>query len=414
MRTAILILLSTLSINVTAEVNDSLSIAKMGIEFRYIPAQTLTLDKEPRIWTKTKDTHSWAAQINVTPTKNAYAHDYNYPTFSFGLRYHLNHGTTMHRDDPWGEAQPVNYTSKLGNFLTLYGTFNRPLYRSKHWQWGYYLGTGIAYTSLKYNQKNDIDNEYIGSHLNIYFNAGLYGQVKIAKEWSVKGGLDFAHHSNGAMARPNKGANYFGPFVGLVYEPQQATSPIAKRNTEATQPFQKYWFTEFTLGLGGKTLLEEWLQTQFNTPQGQPDYRKEHFTYYGAYSFHTHLLYRYARRWASGVGVGLFYGEYAHRIARMDKENGHTDEKHSPWSASIEARHEVYYGNVSVRLTLGYYLYRHMGYSANHGLEYPYHEQVGVFYSFPKLKGLTLGFSVNAHATKADFTELQLSMPVRL
>lgn len=414
MRTAILILLSTLSINVTAEENDSLSIAKMGIEFRYIPAQTLTLDKEPRIWTKTKDTHSWAAQINVTPTKNAYAHDYNYPTFSFGLRYHLNHGTTMHRDDPWGEAQPVNYTSKLGNFLTLYGTFNRPLYRSKHWQWGYYLGTGIAYTSLKYNQKNDIDNEYIGSHLNIYFNAGLYGQVKIAKEWSVKGGLDFAHHSNGAMARPNKGANYFGPFVGLVYEPQQATSPIAKRNTEATQPFQKYWFTEFTLGLGGKTLLEEWLQTQFNTPQGQPDYRKEHFTYYGAYSFHTHLLYRYARRWASGVGVGLFYGEYAHRIARMDKENGHTDEKHSPWSASIEARHEVYYGNVSVRLTLGYYLYRHMGYSANHGLEYPYHEQVGVFYSFPKLKGLTLGFSVNAHATKADFTELQLSIPVRL
>ena len=414
MRTAILILLSTLSINVTAEVNDSLSIAKKGIEFRYIPAQTLTLDKEPRIWTKTKDTHSWAAQINVTPTKNAYAHDYNYPTFSFGLRYHLNHGTTMHRDDPWGEAQPVNYTSKLGNFLTLYGTFNRPLYRSKHWQWGYYLGTGIAYTSLKYNQKNDIDNEYIGSHLNIYFNAGLYGQVKIAKEWSVKGGLDFAHHSNGAMARPNKGANYFGPFVGLVYDPQQATSPIAKRNTEATQPFQKYWFTEFTLGLGGKTLLEEWLQTQFNTPQGQPDYRKEHFTYYGAYSFHTHLLYRYARRWASGVGVGLFYGEYAHRIARMDKENGHTDEKHSPWSASIEARHEVYYGNVSVRLTLGYYLYRHMGYSANHGLEYPYHEQVGVFYSFPKLKGLTLGFSVNAHATKADFTELQLSIPVRL
>lgn len=414
MRTAILILLSTLSINVTAEVNDSLSIAKMGIEFRYIPAQTLTLDKEPRIWTKTKDTHSWAAQINVTPTKNAYAHDYNYPTFSFGLRYHLNHGTTMHRDDPWGEAQPVNYTSKLGNFLTLYGTFNRPLYRSKHWQWGYYLGTGIAYTSLKYNQKNDIDNEYIGSHLNIYFNAGLYGQVKIAKEWSVKGGLDFAHHSNGAMARPNKGANYLGPFVGLIYEPQQDTSPIVKRNTEATQPFQKYWFTEFTLGLGGKTLLEEWLQTQFNTPQGQPDYRKEHFTYYGAYSFHTHLLYRYARRWASGVGVGLFYGEYAHRIARMDKENGHTDEKHSPWSASIEARHEVYYGNVSVRLTLGYYLYRHMGYSANHGLEYPYHEQVGVFYSFPKLKGLTLGFSVNAHATKADFTELQLSIPVRL
>ncbi len=78
----------------------------------------------------------------------------------------------MHKDTPWGEAQPVDYTSKLGNFLTLYGTFNRPLYRSEHWQWSYYLGTGVGYTSLKYNQKNNIDNEYIGSHLNIFFTAG--------------------------------------------------------------------------------------------------------------------------------------------------------------------------------------------------------------------------------------------------
>ena len=53
----------------------------------------------------------------------------------------------MHRDEPWGEARPVDYTSKLGNILTLYSTFNRPLYRSRRWQWGYYLGTGIGYTA---------------------------------------------------------------------------------------------------------------------------------------------------------------------------------------------------------------------------------------------------------------------------
>ena len=320
----------------------------------------------------------------------------------------------MHKDTPWGEAQPVNYTSKLGNFLTLYGTFNRPLYRSEHWQWGYYLGTGVGYTSLKYNQKNNIDNEYIGSHLNIFFTAGLYGQYKVAREWSIKAGLDFAHHSNGAMARPNKGANYLGPFLGIVYEPEKETTKVAKGNTLPKNPFQKYWFTEFTLGVGGKTLIEDWQQTQFETPQGHPDYRKEQFAFYGAYSFHTHLLYRYARRWASGVGFGLFYGDYISRVAQHDKEHGYTGEKHSPWSLSIEGRHEIFYGNMSVRVSLGYYLYRHMGYKSRNGLERPYHEQVGVFYSFPKLKNLTLGFSVNAHATKADFTELQITMPVKL
>lgn len=397
-----------------AEASDSVTIQKTGIEIRYTPARTLTPGKEPRIWTKTKETHAIAAQVNVTPTENCFAAEYNYPIFSVGLRYNLNHGTTMHRDTPWGEAQPVEYTSKLGNLLTLYGTFNRPIHRGRRWQWGYYLGTGIGYTALKYNRQNDIDNEYIGSHLNIFFTAGLYGQYQFAKEWSVKGGLDFAHHSNGAMERPNKGANYLGPFVGVVYEPDAHTTKAAKRNTAVTEPIQKYWFMELTLGIGGKTLLEEWLQTQFGTPQGQPDYRKERFTLYGAYSFHAHLLYRYARRWASGLGFGIFYGDYASRIAQLDETNGYTGEKHSPWSASIEARHEVYYRNLSARVSLGYYLYRHMGYKSHNGLEKPYHEQVGVFYSFPKLKGITLGFSVNAHATKADFTELQITFPFRL
>ena len=414
MRKTILTLFIILSAVASAEECDSLSIPQTGVDVHYIPAQTLCLDQEPRIWTKTKETHAIAAQVNIKPTSNAFARDYNYPTFSVGLRYNLNHGTTMHKDTPWGQAQPVNYISKLGNVLTLYGTFNRPLYRSNHWQWGYYLGAGIGYTALKYNKKNNIDNEYIGSHFNIFFTAGLYGRYKVAKEWSVKAGLDFAHHSNGAMARPNKGANYLGPFLGVVYEPEKQITKVAKRNMHLEEPFKKYWFTEFTFGIGGKTLLEDWHQTQFNTPQGDPNYRKEHFTFYGAYSFHTHLLHRYARRWASGVGIGLFYGDYASRVARYDKENGYTGEKHSPWSASIEARHEVFYGNMSVRVSLGYHLYRHMGYKAHHGLEKPYHEQVGVFYSFPKLKNLTLGFSVNAHATKADFTELQVTMPVKL
>ena len=249
-----LLLLSAVA---SAEEYDSIAIPRTGIEVRYTPAQTLCLDKEPRIWTKTKETHAIAAQVNITPTENEFARDYNYPTFSVGLRYNLNHGTTMHKDYPWGEAQPVDYTSKLGNFLTLYGTFNRPLYRSKHWQWGYYLGTGVGYTSLKYNQKNNIDNEYIGSHLNIFFTAGLYGQYKVAKEWSVKAGLDFAHHSNGAMARPNKGANYLGPFLGVVYEPEKHITKVAKGDTHPNEPFQKYWFTEFTLGVGGKTLIED-------------------------------------------------------------------------------------------------------------------------------------------------------------
>ena len=119
MRKLLFIPLLLLSAVASAEEYDSIAIPKTGVEMRYIPAQTLCLDKEPRIWTKTKETHAIAAQLNITPSENDFARDYNYPTFSVGLRYNFNHGTTMHKDYPWGEAQPVDYTSKLGNFLTL-------------------------------------------------------------------------------------------------------------------------------------------------------------------------------------------------------------------------------------------------------------------------------------------------------
>ena len=74
-----------LSAVASAEECDSIAISKTGIEVHYTPAQTLCLDKEPRIWTKTKETHAIAAQLNITPSENDFARDYNYPTFSMGL-----------------------------------------------------------------------------------------------------------------------------------------------------------------------------------------------------------------------------------------------------------------------------------------------------------------------------------------
>ncbi|MCR5077421.1 MAG: acyloxyacyl hydrolase [Prevotella sp.] len=397
-----------------AERKDSIHVGKTGIEARFIPAQTLTLDESARSWTKTKATYAVSIQVNLTPVKNGFAQDYNYPTFAIGIRHNFNHGTTMRRDQAWGEAQPVDYTSKLGDFTTLYGTFSRPIYRSRSWQWGYTLGTGIGYTPLKYNLRNDIDNEYIGSHWNIYFTAGIYGQYRLSRQISLKGGIDYSHHSNGALARPNKGANYLGPFIGLLYEPERHSTTLEQKSTTESMPFIKHWYMEIALGGGGKTLLEEWQQTQFNTPQGAPGYRTDKFPFYGAFSFHTNLLYRYARRWASGIGIGVFYGDYSNRLAEIDKQWGYENEKHSPWSLGIEGRHTVFYGKLSLRMGLGYYLYRHMGHSATKEIERPYYEQIGVFYSFPRLRNITVGFNVNAHSTKADFTELQIVLPVKL
>ena len=43
-----------------------------------------------------------------------------------------------------------------------------------------------------------------------------------------------------------------------------------------------------------------------------------------------------------------------------------------------------------------------------------YYERIGLHYTFPRLGGLHVGVSLNAHLTKADFTELVVGLPLRL
>lgn len=411
--------------------NDSVVPPRYSYELKVAPGKVLATDQYVKKWLKEKNTWSLAAELHYTPQpedNDEFAKDYNYPTFSLGLRYSFNHGTTMHREaDPaWGKLVPVDYDSQLGNVVTLYGTFSRPLYRNRHWEFSYFLGTGVGYSHKKYNRTDQIDNELIGSHLNIYFTAGAFAVYRICREWGIKGGIDFSHHSNGALHRPNKGTNYFGPFIGVVYYGEGSSSSSSSSNSSNASKsspshpsalsdqagFSPYWFAELSAGIGAKTLLEDWQRTQFQTEPGDPDYRTEHFKMYAAYSLQVDVLYRYARRWASGLGVDLFYGSYSNHVKELDAADGYVD-KHSPWSVGIAAKHEVFYRNLSVRMGIGYYLFRRMGHSAKE-VEKPYYERIGVHYAFPKLNGLSIGFNVNAHLTKADFTEIQISYPIKL
>ena len=95
------------------------------------------------------------------------------------------------------------------------------------------------------------------------------------------------------------------------------------------------------LGIGGKSLLEDWIKMQYNTPPSHPDYRTGHFRIYPTYSLQFNFMYRYARRWASGLGLDLNYAQAAHHIAVLDRAAG-VQLPHSPWSVGLAARHEVF------------------------------------------------------------------------
>lgn len=392
------------------------SIRHWGFTVSVMKSEIIALDKNQRKYLKEKENGSVALElnhINLPSDHDSYAKDYNYPSLSIGLRYTMNNRVRFHRtpDLAWDKIEEVPYDSRLGNTLSLYGTFQRAIHRNKHWETSYSLSGGVGYTNKWYNINNNIDNDFIGTPVLIYFGAGIHQTYRFAREWGVRASLEFVHHSNGALYRPNKGSNCVGPSVGIVYYPYYETF-IREHDSFQSAPFKKFLYLDLTAGIGAKTLVEDWQITQFRTPKTDPNYRTGDFKRYATYSLQANLMYRYARRWASGIGIDAFYNTYAPHIEQLEQKEGNNIDC-KPWSFGIAGKHETFFHNLSVNVALGTYLYRRMG-SIDRELGGRIYERIGVNYSFPSLNGLKLGINVKAHTTKADFTELVITYPFRL
>ena len=415
LRCLMVYVLFLMSLTLNAEQSDSL-VSHWGGNLNVSPGWAVVLDKYQKKWQKGRHNFSFGGEVTYSSLRSdsdVYAASFGYPTISLGVKYSLNHGVTMHRDnDPdWGLAQMVDYDSYLGNSLALYGSFTRPFFRTQRWQTDYAINIGVGYSPTKYNPVYNVDNEMIGSRWLIFFGAGLHASYRFAPDWGIKAGVDYWHMSNGALNRPNKGANIVGPSIGLVYEPYY--KDVVRPDTALSRKaFKRYVYLYFTAGVGGKSLLEDWQKTQFQTKADDPNYRTSTFPHYMAYSFQADVMYRYHRKWASGIGFDVFYGTYASHVKSMDEAKG-LSVPHSPWSLGIAFKHQVFYHNLSLAMSAGPYLYREMGENAKK-IEKPFYERIGLQYTIPHTGGLSIGGFVKAHFAKADFTEFVVAYPIEL
>ena len=179
-----------------------------------------------------------AGHTSLPQDSDAFARDYNYPTLSWGMALHLSQ-TTLNRDHD--RTDPAGYDSRLGNSLSFYGKFSRPVVRWGRWSAGYTLSFGVAWHDKKYHPHTNIDDVLIGSRWTMYYSSGLYMGFRFLKEWTLKAGVAYFHHSNGALNRPNKGSNNVGPTLALAWTP--AEEAIEERGRKFTSPpFHRYFY----------------------------------------------------------------------------------------------------------------------------------------------------------------------------
>lgn len=410
----VIILLSLFVAGVDARCSDSIA-TKPSVAVTYGPGTVLPVDDFSRKWMRPNVIHSLTVAVHLPPA------EHDAPHLSFGIRYGMNHDVKMRRDEPVDMvgSPPADYVTQMGNNLTIFGTYERPWLSGNRWQLSTYMGTGLGYSNRKYNPRNQVDNELIGAHVSMYLTVGAVCTYRVSPQWQLRGGVDFSHHSNGALSCPNKGANYIGPFVGLEYcwNNQYNQSTQINQGSPSSQKIQSNQeasplFLDLTIGVGAKALDEEWQRTQFYLPPDDPDYRTDHFRLYAAYSLQAAMMWRYGATRATGVGLDLLYGTYSHHVEKLDKADGYMV-SHSPWSVALALRHNVSFHRFTARFGLGYYLYRRMGVHAKSS-EQTFYERIGVHYTIPHMRGISIGFQVKTHIFRSDLTELQVAVPVRI
>lgn len=333
---------------------------------------------------------------------NRYDMAYGLPALEVGVLFgHFNHiHLNSHMPD-------VDYRSRLGNQYTLYYGIRRDLLKHRRLKMSYTISNGISINSHPYDSGHNVDNEFIGSRLSIFFGTELFGEWQMTDTWAWGLNVGFRHFSNSAMDRPNKGTNtlHFGAHVNysptpVRYKPYKVHYQVSKIKPD--------FYLDISAGWEGKALLEEWYRNLHHRTPDDPAFRSGTFEIRTMCNAQVAAMFRYNLKYASGLGIDYGFCTYTNAISEAERAMGIKGHTPKPHILGVSLRHEIFYKQFSLALSVGGYPYRHMG----HTNSQIFYETVGVRY-YPKfLPRCYFSYNVKAHGARADGLQFNLGYQI--
>ena len=326
--------------------------------------------------------------------------------------------------------------TKFPDLYTLYGSFERSLLRRKTISLGYLLDFGVTYNPGRYDPENNPSNNWLSSPIMAYFGAGAFLKFHVGKRWELGADVMFRHFSNGRLALPNEALNGMGAGIFARYRLKDYDYTEYKNGTMKKPDFEKGMQYIIALGGGAHTCMAEWKayveeekwsgSGENTTSTKDPAAKKEanaKLKAHPKFSISGDFLYRYSRRYATGLGLDVFYSSNMKELEASDRivYGDEAVEKcpgYSPISIGVAIVQEVYWNNFAVHVAVGAYPYRHKGVNGEPAKEMGdrergwHYEKAGFRYYFPKLGNTFLGFAIKSHSIKAEY--LEFSAGVRI
>lgn len=369
-------------------------------------------------------TYEAAVGFQTTPESRCqYAEAFGYPMLSVGLSL-----ASM------GDFKMADNT-RFPNLYSVFGSFERSLLRTKPFSLGYQFDFGATYNPGRFDPVNSPSNNWLSSPFMAYFGAGVFAKFHLGKHWEVGADFMFRHYSNGRLALPNEALNAVGGGIFARYRLEEYDYRKYKTYSKVENPeFEKGMQYMITLGTGFHTCQGEWRAYVENSERPlTPEQQKAAASKLKAhpkFSLSFDAMYRYSLRYATGIGIDLFYSSNMKDLAAADKvlyspEAIKASPGYAPLSVGVAVVQEVYWRNLAIHVAIGAYPYRNKGVNSSSVVteqdrilmeddrERGWHyEKAGLRYYFPKLGDTYVGFAIKSHSIKAEY--LEFSVGIRL
>jgi len=259
-------------------------------------------------------------------------HAYNFPSFGLGL-----YGADLNNDE------------ELGKPTSLYGFFSWPMARTGRWQFNFELAFGFTNDWQPYDPVNNPKNVAMGLGRSVHIEVGANAEFRLARRWSLLGGITGTHFSNGGTQRPNHGLNQVGPILFVKYDTDEPNKPPVRRHG---LPYEKKWDLTTTFSAGKRNLDLEFTDPDLREQYGNQSYFIGNITVGAGY--------RFSFRSRVAFGLDFCYDETVGDLQRLDGINNgyNADPKTSDnLELGVFGGYEIFAHNTHLILHLGYRLF---------------------------------------------------------
>ena len=354
-----------------------------------------------------------AVGIQTNPeNKNPYAEAFGFPLINIGM--------SIARTSNFQFSDPTHFP----DLYSIYGSFERSILKTKYVSAGYLLNFGATYNPGRYDPVNNPSNNWLSSPFMAYFGAGVFGKVHIGKRWEAGVNVMFRHFSNGRLALPNEALNAIGVGIFARYRLSDYEYDKYTKKYNFERNWDKGMQYMIVFGGGVHTCMAEW--NAYVESEPDPVKKAEAAASLKAhpkFSLSFDAVYRYSMRYATGLGLDLFYSTNMDALEKSDRvfygdEAVDNSPGYNPLSVGIAVVQEVYWRNFAVHVAIGAYPYRHKGVNgaeakAAGDRERGWHyEKAGIRYYFPKLGDTFVGFAIKSHSIKAEYLEFSIGVRI--